>query len=92
MVPIYFSIIVVVFSSRSKGLTKQRSSIAITPRHFGATVPFRSSKRLERGDWGQAAKKLYENTNPNVVDYKGLVRPVTSGATTTIHGVGRKLR
>ena len=34
----------------------------------------------------------YENTNPNVVEYKGLVGAVTSGATTTIHGVGRNLR
>ena len=70
----------------------QRSSIAITPRHFRATVPFRSSKRLGRGDQGQAAKKLYENTNPNMVDYKGLVRVVTFGATITIHGIGCKLR
>jgi len=40
---------------------------------------------------GKAAKKLYKNTNPNMVDYKGLVRAVTFGATTTIHGIGRKL-
>ena len=49
-----------------------------------------------RKDWkevigGQAAKKLYENTNSNVVDYKGLVRAVTSGATTTIREIGHKL-
>ena len=60
--------------------------------YFGATVPFRSSKRLGRGDRGQAAIKLYENTNPNVVDYKGLVRAGTSGATITIRGIAHKLR
>ena len=49
-------------------------------------------KWLGRGDWGQAAKKHYENTNPNVVDYKDLVRAVTSGATINIHGIGCKLR
>ena len=41
---------------------------------------------------GESAKKLYGNTNSNVVDYKGLVRAVTSGATTTIRGIGCKLR
>ena len=41
---------------------------------------------------GKAAKKLYENTNPNVVDYKGLVGAVTFGATTTIRRDGHKLR
>jgi len=54
-VPIYFSITVVLLWFIPKGLTKQRSNIAITPRHIGATVPFRSSKRLGRGDRGQAA-------------------------------------
>ena len=34
----------------------------------------------------------YENTNPNMVEYKGLVRAITSEATTTIRGVGCKLR
>jgi len=32
------------------------------------------------------------NINLNVVEYKGLVRAVTSGATKTIRGVGRNLR
>jgi len=41
---------------------------------------------------GSARQQPYENPNPNVVEYKGLVRAVTSGATTTIHGFGRKLR
>jgi hypothetical protein len=39
---------------------------------------------LEKGEkeWlGEDCQKLYENTNPNVMDYKGLVRVVTSGAT-----------
>ena len=63
----------------------------ITPWHFGAATPFRSSKYWEKGDRGRPPK-LYENTNPNVVEYKGLVRAVTPGATTTIRGVGRILR
>jgi len=28
---------------------------------------------VRRSDLGKAAKKLYENTNPNMVDYKGLI-------------------
>ena len=54
-VPIYFSITVVLLWFIRKGLTKKRSNIAITPRHIGVTVPFRSSKRLGRGDRGQTA-------------------------------------
>ena len=53
--PIYFSITAVLLWFTPKGLTKQRSNIAITPWHIGATVSFRSSKRLGRGDRGQAA-------------------------------------
>jgi hypothetical protein len=53
--PIYFSITVVLLWFIPKGSTKQRSNIAITHWHNGATVPFRSSKRLARGDRGQAA-------------------------------------
>ena len=49
-----------------------------------------------RKDWegviGVRPPTALRNTNPNVVEYKGLVGVVTSGATTTIHGVGRKLR
>jgi hypothetical protein len=41
---------------------------------------------------GEGFQKLNENTNPNVVDYKGLVGAITSGATTTIRRVGHKLR
>ena len=41
-------------------------------------------KRLGRGDRDKAAKKLYEFSNLNVVDYKGLVGAVTPGATTTM--------
>ena len=51
-VPIYFSITTVLLWFIPKGLTKQRSNIAITPLHIGAMVPFRSSKRLGRGDRG----------------------------------------
>ena len=54
-VPIYFSNTVVLLWFIPKVLTKQRSNTAITPWHIGATVPFRSSKRLGRGDRGQAA-------------------------------------
>ena len=54
-VPIYFSITAVLLWFIPKGLTKQRSNIAITHWHIGAMVPFRSSKRLGRGDRGQAA-------------------------------------
>ena len=51
-VPIYFSNTVVLLWFIPKVLTKQRSNTAITPWHIGATVPFRSSKRLGRGDRG----------------------------------------
>ena len=54
-VPIYFSITAVLLYIKPKGLTKQRSNIVIIPSHIGATVPFQSSKRLGRGDRGQAA-------------------------------------
>jgi len=54
-VPIYFSITTVLLWFTPKGLTKKRSNIAITPWHIRATIPFRSSKRLGRGDRGQAA-------------------------------------
>jgi hypothetical protein len=47
---------------------------------------------MRKSGWGKAAKKLYENTNPNVVDYKGLVEAITSGATITIRRIGCKLR
>ena len=53
--PIYFSITVVLLWFKPKGSTKQRSNLAITHWHIGAMVPFRSSKRLGRGDRGQAA-------------------------------------
>ena len=49
-------------------------------------------KKTRKGWSGLGHQKLYKNTNPNVVDYKGLVRAITFGATTTIRGIERKLR
>jgi hypothetical protein len=49
-------------------------------------------EKTGKGWSGEGRQKLYENTNPNMVEYKGLVGAVTSGATTAIRGIGRKLR
>jgi len=73
-------------------LDNQGPSLITKLTYFGATIPFQSSKRLGRVDRGQATKKLLENINPNMVDYIGLVKAITSRSTTTIHGIGRKLR
>ena len=49
-------------------------------------------EKTGKGWSGSGCKQPYKNTNTNVVEYKGLVGAVTSGATTTIRGVGRNLR
>ena len=90
-VPIYFSITVVLLWFIPKGLTKQRSNIAITLWHIGATYLSDPRKDWE-GVIGVRTPTALRNTNLNVVEYKGLVGDVTSGATTTIRGVGRNLR
>jgi hypothetical protein len=41
-------------------ITETLIDLAITQKHFGATVPFQLSNRLGRGSWEKAAKKLYE--------------------------------
>ena len=82
----------VLFYFKPEGLAKQRSDIAITPRTLWSSSTFPTLEWGEKAWSGEGCQKLYKNTNPNVVDYKGLVRAVTSGATTTIRGIGCKLR
>ena len=49
-------------------------------------------EKTGKGWSGSGRQQPYENTNPNMVEYKGLVGAITSRATTTIRGVGSNLR
>ena len=90
-VPIYFSITAALLWFIPKGLTKQRSNTMITPGTSGRWYLSDPRKDWE-GVIGVRTPTALRNTNLNVVEYKGLVGDVTSGATTTIRGVGRNLR
>ena len=72
-------------------LPEAKGSGSLNFTYFGATVPFDPRKDWEKVI-GVRPPIAPRNTNPNVVEYKGLFGAITSGATTTICGVGHKLR
>ena len=82
----------VLFKFKPEGLAKQRSNIAITPRTLQSSSTFLTLEGVEKAWSGEGNQKLNKNTNPNVVDYKGLIGAVTSGAATAIRRVGSNLR
>jgi len=55
---------------------------------------FSTLNEVRRKSGGKIAKKLYKNTgtNPNMVGLQRSYRVITSGATTTVHGIGHKLK
>jgi hypothetical protein len=56
--------------------------------YFGAVGPFQLSKKTRKTVVGRRLPKLYENTNPNVVDYKGLTELSPLGLLQLSRGFG----